>query len=179
MARLVPWLQRERRELAAEMTHMALAPLIGPEFDQFLGAAIGGGRNGTMLSVLSALARLEVDPWQEAVALARMPKEAATKRLAALIAALPGDLSTDAPIETIARELIALLPRTSSVSVASRGSVSATAGPQRPQLRVALNALAIVIAIAFALSVILSLRPGTGDRSSPSPAEAVTSVLPR
>ncbi len=80
-----------------------------------------------------------------------MPVEAATKRLAAQIAALPDDLSSDLPIETIARELIALLPRSISFNVASRASVSATAGRQRPQSRVALSALAIATAIVFAL----------------------------
>jgi hypothetical protein len=59
------------------MTHAALSPLIRPEFDEFLEASIGEDRNGTTLSVLSALARLEVDPWQEATNLARMTREAA------------------------------------------------------------------------------------------------------
>ena len=54
------------------MTHAALTPLIGPEFDEFLWASVGEDRNGTGLSVLSALARLDVDPWQEANSLARM-----------------------------------------------------------------------------------------------------------
>ena len=31
------------------MTHAALSPLIGPEFDEFLGASIGEDRNGTGL----------------------------------------------------------------------------------------------------------------------------------
>jgi hypothetical protein len=44
------------------MTHVALSPLIGPEFDELLGAPISEDRNGTTLSVLSALARLDVDP---------------------------------------------------------------------------------------------------------------------
>jgi hypothetical protein len=44
------------------MIHAALSPLIGPEFDEFLGAPISEDRNGTTLSVLSALARLDVDP---------------------------------------------------------------------------------------------------------------------
>jgi len=52
------------------VTHPALALLIGPEFDEFLCAPIGADRNGTGLSVLSALARLNVDPWQEATSLA-------------------------------------------------------------------------------------------------------------
>jgi hypothetical protein len=71
------------------VTHPALALLIGPEFDEFLCAPIGDDRNGTGLSVLSALARLNVDPWQEAMSLALMPREAAVVRLAALIDTLP------------------------------------------------------------------------------------------
>src|SRR5271165_3171433 len=63
-----------------------LSPLIGPEFDEFLGAPIGEDRNGTGLSVLSALARLDVDPWQEATSLARMPREAAGRRSGASLA---------------------------------------------------------------------------------------------
>jgi hypothetical protein len=62
---------------------------LGSEFDVFLFAPIGEDRNGMLLSVLSALARLHVDPWQEAAKLARLPREAATQRLASLIAALP------------------------------------------------------------------------------------------
>jgi hypothetical protein len=52
--------------MGSDMTHNALSPLIGPEFDEFLRASIGEDRNGTGLSVLSAFARLNVDPWQEA-----------------------------------------------------------------------------------------------------------------
>jgi hypothetical protein len=36
------------------------------EFDNFLYASIGADRNGMPLSVLSALARLDLDPWEEA-----------------------------------------------------------------------------------------------------------------
>jgi len=57
------------------VTHPALALLIGPEFDEFLRAPIGADRNGTSLSVLSALARLNVDPWQEATSLRECPEK--------------------------------------------------------------------------------------------------------
>ncbi len=60
-----------------------------PEFDDFLFASIGEEPSGMLLSVVSALARLDVDPWQEAAKLARLPVEAATQRLASLIATLP------------------------------------------------------------------------------------------
>jgi hypothetical protein len=42
-----------------------MSPL-GSEFDDFLYASIGEDSNGVLLSVLSALARLDVDPWEEA-----------------------------------------------------------------------------------------------------------------
>ena len=67
------------------MTHAALSPLIGSEFDEFLGASIGEDRNGMGLTILSARARLDVDPWEEATSLARMPRNAAVVRLKALI----------------------------------------------------------------------------------------------
>jgi hypothetical protein len=61
--------------MAEDMTHAALTSLLGREFDDFLFAPVGEDRNGTLLSVISALTRLDVDPWQEAVSLAHMPKE--------------------------------------------------------------------------------------------------------
>ena len=84
------------------------------EFDAFLYASLDEDNNGTPLSVLSALARLDVDPWEEAARLAQMPKKAAAGELIFLLAqVLPPpiawlDLAQRAPC------LIALLPRRSS-----------------------------------------------------------------
>ena len=63
------------------------------------------------LSVLSALARLDIDPWQEAAELARLPPETATQRFASLIAALPDAWLAHLEFGTIAARLVALLPR--------------------------------------------------------------------
>jgi hypothetical protein len=87
-----------------------MAPL-GSEFDSFLFAPIGEDGNGMRLSVVSALARLDVDPWQEAGTLAQLPGETATQRLALLIASLPDGPSGHPDPGTIAARLIALLPR--------------------------------------------------------------------
>jgi hypothetical protein len=73
-----------------------------------------------LLSVLSALARSDVDPWQEANELARLPREAAIRRLVLLIAELPGGPSTHPDLGTIASRLIALLPRRASSNISSR-----------------------------------------------------------
>ena len=93
------------------MTHAALSPLIEPEFDKFLGASIGEDRNGPGLSVLSAFARLNVDPWQEATSLARMPSDAAAARLTELIEALPRAPANAIPSRIMAAHLVALLPK--------------------------------------------------------------------
>jgi len=61
------------------------------EFDNFLFAPIGEESNGMLLSVLSAMAPLDIDPWQEAAKLSGLPEGAATRRLASLIAALPDE----------------------------------------------------------------------------------------
>ena len=85
---------------------------LGSEFDDFLFAPITEESSGTMLSVISALARLDLDPWQEAKNLAVLPGETATKRLASLLmAALPEGPSARRDPETIAARLTALLPR--------------------------------------------------------------------
>jgi hypothetical protein len=115
-----------------------LALLIGPEFDEFLCAPIGADRNGTGLSVLSALARLNVDPWQEATSLARMPREAAVVRLTALIDAPPNEGTIGIPT-TIAADLVALLPRGNSLNVRSSVRLFAPAGPRQTRILMALS----------------------------------------
>jgi hypothetical protein len=82
----------------------------GSEYNDFLFAVIGEDKNGMLVSVLSGLARSNIDPWQEAAKLAQLPGDTATRELAALIGALP-DRSTSYPDpRTIATRLISLLP---------------------------------------------------------------------
>jgi hypothetical protein len=57
-----------------------------------------------LLSVLSTLARMDIDPWQKAAKLIRLPRKTATQRLASLIAALTdGTSSHPNPGTTAAR----------------------------------------------------------------------------
>jgi hypothetical protein len=82
---------------------------IDTRFDLFLFAAIGENKDGMCITVLSALARLNFDPWRKAAELSRLSDDAAGSRLASLIAALP-----DLPAETLAPgtidRLVNLLP---------------------------------------------------------------------
>jgi hypothetical protein len=88
-------------------------------FDDFLYAPIGADKNGSALSVLSALARLNLDPWQEAAELSEMPKDLAAARLEKLIGRLPRGQWEEANSGTIADRLIALLPRDPGFSIPS------------------------------------------------------------
>jgi hypothetical protein len=80
------------------------------EFDAFLYAPVEEHTDGPLLSVISVLARLDIDPWQEAAKLARMSRDKAAWRLAALIETLPGDPAIHMHSKAIATRLIALLP---------------------------------------------------------------------
>lgn len=83
---------------------------LDPEFNDFLFASIGEEDNQMPLSVLSALARLGMDPWQEAAQLTRLPKDLATQRLASTIAALPPGHWATSDSGAIAARLLKLLP---------------------------------------------------------------------
>jgi hypothetical protein len=78
-------------------------------FDAFLFTPIGEDQNGMPLTILSMFARMDIDPWQEAAALARASNDAAALRLSALIESLPETSSTRARPEAVS-DLIALLP---------------------------------------------------------------------
>ena len=80
------------------------------EFDSFLCAPIGEEQNGMLLSVLSALARLDIDPWQEAATLTKMPARDATLRLTSLLSSLPSNAATPLTPSAVVR-LISLLPQ--------------------------------------------------------------------
>src|SRR6185437_3014937 len=101
------------------MAHSAAISVLPPQFDDFLFASIGEDGNGMLLSVISAFARLDLDPWQEAAKLAQLPKATAVRRLAALIAKLPGLPLAQRDIATAAARLIAHLPHLAGLPVAS------------------------------------------------------------
>lgn len=61
-----------------------------PRFEDFLFSVVGEEQNGMQLTVLSALARLDLDPWAEAARLSELTRDAAIRALQAALARLPG-----------------------------------------------------------------------------------------
>ncbi len=80
-------------------------------YNEFLFGSLGQDAAGTELTVLSALSRLGIDPWQEAARLAALPREAAAEALAATILRLPDRMGPAAEAPMIAARLVALLPK--------------------------------------------------------------------
>ena len=143
------------------MGRSAAVVQLGSEFDSFLFAPVGDESNGMVLSVLSALARMGVDPWREAADLARMPRAAANRRLTALIAALPDAPATWLQPGTIADRLIALLPRGDNTSIAARATVpGAEAAPTSGRVArvIAINLL-LMAGMLCAQWALADLRP--------------------
>ncbi len=92
-------------------------------YNDFLYAPVGEDKNGALLTVLSMLARNNVDPWQEAADLSRLPRDIAMRKLISMITVSLGQPSTLAD-QTAADRLIALLPSraaTAGTTINSRG----------------------------------------------------------
>lgn len=82
-----------------------------PRYAAFLYNAVGEDARGASVTVLSMLARLGVDPWQEAHELAGMPAASARQRLGVLMQRFV-DVPSMVParLEVVSR-LLAVLPR--------------------------------------------------------------------
>jgi hypothetical protein len=83
---------------------------VGTDFDRFLYAQVSDDHRGGLLSVISALARVGVDPWEQAGMLARMPVDGAVRALAALLARLPAQSIEPVDPIPLATHLVTLLP---------------------------------------------------------------------
>jgi len=135
------------------MRSVSVTPL-GPEFHEFLYAPIGQENDGMMLSVLSALARQDVDPWAEAARLARLPRETAVKQLIALLDAPRRRPLASPDTARIAVRLVALLPRHTRLNLAANKSLPVIAFMKKPAVvRSSLFILIYMIFILLAFAV--------------------------
>jgi hypothetical protein len=141
------------------------------EFNDFLYALIGADRNQMPVTVLSALARLNLDPWQEAAELSELPTKSATQRLATLIARLPGGRWAE-DSGAIADRLIGLLPHRSS----SKVPLAEKAHGLREMTGSAVAILLICAALGVTALIFAGSRepPSRGDHAD-APAFSTTS----
>ena len=106
------------------------------QYTAFLFEPLGDDRNGVPLALASILGRMSLDPWCEAASLAAMPADAAARKLASLIEAMPNQALPRLESNTLAERLIRLLPtRSNPVDPATEPLADAGAATRRPLLR--------------------------------------------
>ncbi len=149
----------------------------GSEFERFLYAAIGQDNNGMPLSVLSALARQDVDPWDEAARLAQLPEEKAVTQLVSLLGAFPhAPLACPDPASTAIR-LVTLLPRPRNHVHPSTNQFVETMAEKHPGFVSNLTfVLAYMILLLFSTWLINNLQTSGPLEAPSSPAPSAISA---
>lgn len=145
---------------------------LSSEFDAFLFASVGEDRRGVLLSVISALARSDVDPWQEAARLARLPGSAAIERLGGLIAALPHGPAVPADPNAIATRLVSLLPHHATPALRLPELARGNAATINMRLALLVVLGVIILAVTVLPRLILAGQPQAarpaGDHGAPT-----------
>lgn len=127
-----------------------------PVFARFLAAPVGEDGRGTSVTVLSMLARLDVDPWVEAADLTKMPEATARQRLEALLERFKDVPTLVSDRGRLALGLLAYLPRQTGTT---RPSSDGT-GKARLALPVSGVLIYWIIGTALVLGWVLKLAQG-------------------
>jgi hypothetical protein len=124
--------------------------LLHSDLNGFLFASVGDEQNGIPLTVVSALTRLGLDPWEEAARLAALPKAVAAETLARMIAGFligrPG-LSENL---AVSRRLVELLPADKPAGFERRQPASA-------QDKIYLSVVLLLACVALGAAVLSSM----------------------
>jgi len=79
-------------------------------YERFLYASICEQNSGTQVTVLSALVRADIDPWEEASRLATMPRSKADATLSSILHQISDQNWTAPEVEAVSARLVQLLP---------------------------------------------------------------------
>ncbi|MBC7663614.1 MAG: hypothetical protein H7276_07430 [Caulobacter sp.] len=127
--------------------------------EEFLYADVGVEQNGSPLTILSVLSRLDKDPWAQAAGWAALPTDAAIDGLSQSIAQMPLAPAALAGSHDIAARLVQLLPgKPRPAGLAQKGGASpATTAPNLSPV----TAIWLGLAVWMVLSALLSPRATT------------------
>ena len=167
--------------LAIQMKRPASPVRLGTEFDAFLFSPIGEDRNGMPLSVVSLLARRDLDPWLEAATLASLPARAATRKLTSLIQTIAEQPLTLPDPGAIATRLIALLPRRphADIQQPTKPDDAKAAAPTSPGVSAALILVAIYVILMIGSQLVLTRHtPSTQANAPVTPNHPATDTPP-
>jgi hypothetical protein len=154
------------RPIMIQIAPRASSGFLGQEFNRFLFAPVGTDRFGGQLSVVSALARLDLDAWAEAATLDRLPRDAAARKLSVMLRRFTEIPQIAQDSGAIATRLIALLP----------GGANASRGTTEPPARRGATRGATILAVLVALGVIIGLQFAAHGWSDHAPAPTSTAT---
>jgi len=157
------------------MKRYAATPGLSVDFDDFLRAPIGEGNNGIRLSVLSAFARLGMDPWQEAARLSGLPTEAAVTQLSSWLTSLPDEPALHRDPHGQAVRLMGLLRPSEPAARATPDTIPDTT-PDTELVTLSVAAVAIVLFLLFTVFVLVTQDV---DGAAQPPASAQRSTAPQ
>jgi hypothetical protein len=129
---------------------------LSTEYNDFLFAAIGTDASGTYLTVVSVLARLDLDPWAEAAKFARMPGGIATQKLAELLSRFPEIPLARTDSAKVAARLTALLP-TNFRDKISTPRLSIPALPPAAQMLMRPRFLLFLMSVTLGVMLVMQL----------------------
>jgi hypothetical protein len=143
------------------MANQGPASNITSRYDDFLFARVWDEPGGMRLSVLSALARMNFDPWEEAARLATLSTSDAEKTLGSTLDLLPGHPQTSPETGILAARLVALLPKAGAATTAKQATI--TAGQEQR-----MGYWLVWLCIALAMSFLSQYRPATNTGAGAS-----------
>lgn len=140
-------------------------------YEDFLLAPICDEPGGMRLSVLSALARMNVDPWEEAARLATLATADAQKTLVSTLNCFPGKRQRSTETEMLAARLIALLPKAGEAAITENAPITEV---RTKRYSYWLMWLCFAIAMSYLLPHQQATTTSAGDSGSTSKATSTT-----
>lgn len=150
------------------MDHRARFSTLSAKFDDFLFAPVCEDANGMRLSVLSALARMNVDPWEEATRLAAMPNTIAEKTLLSILDLVSGKSWKSPEAAAIAARLVRLLPQPSEAAAATADAATGAAKVSAQRINYWWVWLGFWLAMSFMIPHHQATTPNAGPATSES-----------
>jgi hypothetical protein len=140
------------------------------DLNEFLYAPVYEERHGMTLSVLSAMARLGLDPWEQATTLATHTREAAARELALLMSALPEWAAPGHDEKGITARLVALLP----AAAGRQCSAAAAVTPPEPA-----DHTSNIMWIYAIIMLLLMSAQWLSTRSHRDPPDSIPQIAPQ
>jgi hypothetical protein len=158
--------------------HRPAFSTLSARYDDFLYAPVCDEPNGMRHSVISALARMNIDPWDEAKRLAAMPKAMGERVLVSILGLVSESRCKPPEAEEIAARLIRLLPQ-SGEATTTLANTTASGAAQSTSYWWVWVCFALAMSFLMPHQTTTSSSPGTAtSMSGPNEPEKVKALVP-